>query len=144
MVVKKSRRSLPERTLITIVRFGLSVKATLSTRDNSTRKKRKKPVKLVAPKAADRKQKNYLDNPLDEMEEVPFKVSSGVSITPEDEKVLDITIKELEAEARADRRKKGKDNVKKITNSVRTKLRSRNGSKPSTDKVRAGRKNVRK
>lgn len=56
MAAKKRKKSLLEKTLITIVRFGLSVRATLSTTVNSIRTRRKKPVKKAEKKAVDLKQ----------------------------------------------------------------------------------------
>lgn len=55
MVVKKSKKSLLETTLITIVRFGLRGRATLSTTVNSIKTRRKKPVKKAESEAVDRK-----------------------------------------------------------------------------------------
>lgn len=62
MAVKKRKKSLLEKTLITIVRFGLSVRATLSTTVNSIRTRRKKPVKKAEKKAVDLKPENSLAN----------------------------------------------------------------------------------
>lgn len=61
MAVKKSQKSLLRTTLITIVRFGLSVKATLSTRGNSTPRRLKKPERKAEKKAVDRKRKSSLE-----------------------------------------------------------------------------------
>ena len=61
MAERKSKRSLLETTLITIVRFVLSVKATLSTRVNSIRNRLKKPERKAEKKAVDRKRKSSLE-----------------------------------------------------------------------------------
>jgi len=62
MAVKKRKKSLLETTLITIVRFGLSVRATLSTTVNSIRTRRKNSVKKAEKKAVDVKQGDSLAN----------------------------------------------------------------------------------
>jgi hypothetical protein len=62
MAVKKLKRSLLETTLITIVRFVLSVRATLSTRVNSIRTRRKKPVKKAESEVVDLKPENLLED----------------------------------------------------------------------------------
>lgn len=62
MVVKKRKKSLLETTLITIVRFGLSVRATLSTTVNSIRTRRKNSVKKAEKKAVDLKPEDSLAN----------------------------------------------------------------------------------
>ena len=61
MVVKKSKKSLLETTLITIVRFVLNVKATLNTRGNSTQRRLKKQEQKAEKKAVDRKRKSSLE-----------------------------------------------------------------------------------
>ena len=61
MAEKKRKKSLLEKTLITIVSFGLSVRATLSTTVNSIRTRRKKPVKPEEKKADDLKPESSLD-----------------------------------------------------------------------------------
>lgn len=58
MAARKSKKSLLEKTLITIVRFGLSVRATLSTtvsliRSRQKRQERKAEKKAVAQKQGD-------------------------------------------------------------------------------------------
>ena len=60
MVARKSKKSLLEKTLITIVRFGLSVKATLSTTVNSIRTRRKKPEKKAEKRVDDLKPESSL------------------------------------------------------------------------------------
>jgi hypothetical protein len=60
MAVRKSKRSLLETTLITIVRFGLSVKRTLSTTVNSIKTRRKKPELKAEVKAVDLKLESSL------------------------------------------------------------------------------------
>jgi len=62
MAEKKRKRSLLEKTLITIVKLGLNVRATLSTTVNSIRTRRKNPVKKAEKKAVDRKQGDSLAN----------------------------------------------------------------------------------
>lgn len=62
MAVKKSQISLLEKTLITIVSFGLSVKATLSTTANSIKTRRKNSVKKAEKKAVDLKPEDSLAN----------------------------------------------------------------------------------
>ncbi len=71
MAVKKSQKSLLETTLITIVRFGLNVGATLSTTVNSIKKRRKKPERKAERKAVDRKPENSLEKYKLEFEDVP-------------------------------------------------------------------------
>ena len=61
MAVKKRKKSLLETTLITIVRFVLSVRATLSTTVNSIRTRRKNSVKKEAKEVVDLKHENSLD-----------------------------------------------------------------------------------
>ena len=58
---ERLKRSWSRGTAITIVRFGLNVRATLNTRGNSIAKRRKKPVKSAEVKVNDRKQKSLLD-----------------------------------------------------------------------------------
>ena len=60
MVARKSKKSLLEKTLITIVRFGLSVRATLSTTVNSIRTRRKKPEKKAEKRVDDLKPESSL------------------------------------------------------------------------------------
>lgn len=55
MAVKKRKKSLLETTLITIVKLGLSVRATLSTTVNSIRTRRKNSVKKEAKEVVDLK-----------------------------------------------------------------------------------------
>ena len=55
------KKSLLETTLITTVRFGLNVRATLSTRVNSIKTRRKKPAKKAERKVKDRKRGSSLD-----------------------------------------------------------------------------------
>lgn len=61
MAVKKRKKSLLETTLITIVKLGLNVKATISTTVNSIRTRRKNSVKKAEKKAVDLKPENSLD-----------------------------------------------------------------------------------
>lgn len=62
MAVKKRKKSLLETTLITIVKLGLSVKATLSTTVNSIRTRRKNSVKKEAKEVVDQKPESSLAN----------------------------------------------------------------------------------
>ena len=62
MVERKRKKSLLEKTLITIVKFGLSVKPTLSTMVNSIKTRRKKPERKAEVKAVDLKRGVSLAN----------------------------------------------------------------------------------
>lgn len=74
MAVKKSQKSLLETTLITIVRFVLSVKATLSTRVNSTQRRLKKQERKAEKKAVDRKRKSSLEKVKLKFEALPSEL----------------------------------------------------------------------
>jgi hypothetical protein len=74
MAVKKSKRSLLETTLITIVRFALSVKPILSTTASSIRRKLRKPVVKAEKKADDRKRKSSLDKVKLKFEALPSEL----------------------------------------------------------------------
>ncbi len=74
MVVKKSKISLLEKTLITIVRFGLNVKATLSTRGNLTQRRRKRQERKAEKKAVDRKRRSSLDKVKLKFEALPSEL----------------------------------------------------------------------
>ena len=62
MGVKKSQESLLRTSLITIVKLGLSVKATLSTTVNSIRTRRKNSVIKEAKEVVDQKPESSLAN----------------------------------------------------------------------------------
>ena len=74
MAVKKSQKSLLETTLITIVRFVLSVKATISTRVNSTQRRLKKQERKAEKKAVDRKRKSSLEKVKLKFEALPSEL----------------------------------------------------------------------
>jgi hypothetical protein len=74
MAVKKSKISLLEKTLITIVRFGLNVKATLSTRGNLTQRRRKRQERKAEKKAVDRKRRSSLDKVKLKFEALPSEL----------------------------------------------------------------------
>ena len=74
MAVKKSQKSLLETTLITIVRFVLSVKATISTRVNSTQRRLKKQERKAEKKAVDRKRKRSLEKVKLKFEALPSEL----------------------------------------------------------------------
>lgn len=75
MAEKKRKRSLLEKTLITTVKLGLNVRATLSTTVNSIRTRRKNPVKKAEKKVVDLKPEDSLANyPLHFEEVKPHKL----------------------------------------------------------------------
>lgn len=74
MAVKKSKISLLEKTLITIVRFGLNVKATLSTRGNLTQRRLKRQERKAEKKAVDRKRRSSLDKVKLKFEALPSEL----------------------------------------------------------------------
>lgn len=121
MAVKKLKKSLLETTLITIVRFVLSVKATLSTRGNSTQRRLKKQERKAEKKAVDRKRKSSLGKAFKfSLTPVKLKLSRGVK-TPSDEdiKVLDATLRSLKAEEREDNKRKAKIENEKSTKNTK-------------------------
>lgn len=110
MAVKKSQKSLLEKTLITIVRLGLSVKATRSTRGNSTQRRLKKQERKAEKKAVVRKRRSSLAKAFKfDLTPVKLKISKGVKEpSDEDLAVLDSTLRSLKAEEREDKKRKAK------------------------------------
>ena len=70
MAEKKRKKSLLEKTLITTVSFGLSVKATLSTTASSIKTRRKKPERKAELKVDDLKPESSLANYKLEFEDI--------------------------------------------------------------------------